>query len=113
MDTASEEKNEIILRKESALIGINNDEITVIQRKFMNICLYKAKEEIDKNPNANEFTIPFKDLRELAGIKSTNLKRIREEFEGLQDKKVRYNITRKGRKNWGRFSYIGGVKFEE
>ena len=97
MDTASEEKNEIILRKESALIGINNDEITVIQRKFMNICLYKAKEEIDKNPNANEFTIPFKDLRELAGIKSTNLKRIREEFEGLQDKKVRYNITRKGR----------------
>ena len=112
-DTFDDSKNELIVRKESALISINNDDITLSQRKFMNICLYVAKEEINKNPNAHVFVVTYKTLRELAGIKTTNLKRIREEFEELQDKKVKYNVTRKGRNNWGRFPYIGGINFEE
>lgn len=112
-DTFDGNKNELIVRKESALININNDDITLSQRKFMNICLYVAKEEINKNPDAHVFVISFKKLRDLSGIKTTDLKRIREEFEELQDKKVKYNVTRKGRNNWGRFPYIGGINFEE
>lgn len=109
----NDDRKEIVLKKESALININNDEISTIQRKFINVCLYVAKQQIEKKPNSHAFQIPFSTLRDLAGVKTTDLNRIKKDFEALQDKKVKYNITRKGRKKWGSFPYIGGVDFED
>ena len=79
----------------------------------MNVCLYVAKNEIEKDENVSVFKISLWELIELTGSMETNLNRIKDEIKDLQIKFIEYNITSKGKRNWGRFPLIGGVHIEE
>jgi hypothetical protein len=87
----NEQDNKLVVKKHSSLIQTNNI-TTLQQRKAFNVMIYVAKQCLFLNPEQREFEIDLKLLRELAGLKDTNLKNIKEALRVMQDIKLEYNI---------------------
>jgi len=105
-------KQDIVIKKDSALININNCEITTYQRKIINSFIFLAKQEIISNENARRFKTTLADIRRITGIKNTNLKFIKESVKLLQNIIIEYNVTSKSHEEWNSFAFISGVRIK-
>lgn len=81
----------VIIKKHSSLIQTNNI-TTLQQRKAFNVMIYTARQELKENPDLRLFTIDLHQLRQLAGLKDTNIKNIKEALKVMQDLKIEYNV---------------------
>lgn len=96
-----------LVHKPNQTIAIKKD-ITNVQRKAYNVILQKAWFELKyKDKNQRDFLFNISELKEKAGIGSTENKRLKECLEDLADIKVE---TFDDRDNWGFFHLISRVK---
>lgn len=99
----NEIKQDMLLKKHSALIQINN-QMTAQQRKLFNILLLNSnKNKWDKN---NLSSIELRNIKKILGIEHKNNKFIKDNLKKLKNISIEYNILEKDKEVWGNFSLI-------
>ena len=103
------------LHKPSVLIAVSlSKEISTLQAKMYDLFLYNAKQQLNENPAAHEFTISIIEIKEMSKTKQRN-EFIRSAFYDLLDTKVRYNILGKDNRKYpieGGFVLVAGYESE-
>jgi len=102
-----------ILKKHSALISVNSKNITITQKKALNLFYKTAKIGLEKGQEKSKWhKVELKKVVEILGDKKTNIKRLKENLKKLTTVLVEYNILEKDKKVWGAFSLLTEVKIE-
>lgn len=95
-----------LVHKPNQTIAVKKD-ITNVQRKAYNVILQKAWFDLKNNKNQRDFLFKISELKEKAGIGTTENKRLKLCLEELADIKVE---TFDDKDNWGFFHLISRVK---
>ena len=113
IDDKDAKKKSIKIQKGSALIHIDSSPITTNQRRIMNALMYVVKQKINSGTQLhNPFTTTISDIKRLTGIKTTNLKEIKESLKGLDEIKTEYNIVSKDKNTWGVMRFINNPQID-
>jgi len=103
-------KNELMIRKPSAMIQTNISGLSLVQRKFINALIHIAQKDGDRPV----YSIPLKRLRDICNFEAENNHQVKAHIRILRTKSIEYNILNKDRKNtWVNTPVIGGVRMED
>lgn len=88
------------VRKHAGAIHIKND-ISCLQRKAWNVLLHNAYDDF-QDVNLQLHTIPVRDLMNLAGFDSKNVKYLKDALEDMVTTKIKWDIIdHEGKSDWG------------
>lgn len=88
------------VRKHAGAIHIKND-ISCLQRKAWNVLLHNAYDDFP-DVNLQLHTIPVRDLMDLAGFDSKNVKYLKDALEDMVTTKIKWDIIdHQGKSDWG------------
>ncbi len=104
-------KKVIILGKPSGAIAIVGD-MNALQRKFYNVFLYVAKENLKKDVNKDYYSIHLIDIINILELEKPNKQRLKQMIKDLVDIKIEYNYLRKDGETWGISSVLNDVKVD-
>lgn len=103
-------KNELMIKKPSAMIQTNISGLTLVQRKFINALIHVAQ----KNGDLPVYSIALKRLRDICNFDTETNHQVKAHIRILRTKSIEYNILSKDRKNtWINTPVIGGVKMQD
>jgi len=74
-----------LVHKPNRTTMITNEEITVTQKKAYNVILYQAQKQVKLNQNQILFNYSISEIKEKAGIKSTNNTELKKNIEKLKN----------------------------
>ena len=100
------EKNEITIRKPSAMIQTNVKELTLTQRKIINYLVHV----IQKTGDQRTYTISLVELKSMCGISSMGNDNLKNQIRKLTDVKIEYNYLNKDKDIWGISVLLAGVE---
>lgn len=103
------EGRKVELKKHSAVIQMSN-RINVTQRKAYNVLIYAARAAIRQQPNARLFKIPLVQIKDLAGIRSTNNKELKDNLVALMKTIVELNLLKKDQAEWQACTLLAEAK---
>lgn len=97
-----------ILKKHSALVSITNKELSITQRKSLNVFYSTAKKALENGQKTgNEYTIEVIEVERLLGLKKDFRKYLLDELWKITKLEVEYNIFEKDKKiEWGKFGLL-------
>lgn len=97
-----------ILKKHSALVSITNKDLSLTQKKSLNIFYMTAKKALESGQKPNQwYKLELKEMRRLLGIEDTNKTYLINELWKLVKIEVEYNIFKKDKKvEWGKFGLL-------
>ena len=104
-------KKVIMLEKPSGAIAIVGD-MNALQRKFYNVFLYVAKENLKKDVNKDYYSIHLIDIINILELEKPNKQRLKQMIKDLVDIKIEYNYLRKDGETWGISSVLNDVKVD-
>lgn len=101
------QKRKDLVYKPNQTIMISNGEISLTQRKAYNVILQKAWNELKINKDQTSFQYNISELKEKAGIKATDNKRLKTDIARLKNIDVE-NVKENG--DWSIFSLISSAR---
>lgn len=103
-----------ILKKHSALISVNSRNVTITQKKALNLFYKTAKESLEKGQELSKWhKVNMRDIKGVLGEDiEVNIKRLKADLKKLTTISVEYNILEKDKKIWGAFSLLTEVMIE-
>ena len=104
-------KKVIMLEKPSGAIAIVGD-MNALQRKFYNVFLYVAKENLKKDIKKDYYSIHLIDIINILELEKPNKQRLKQMIKDLVDIKIEYNYLRKDGETWGISSVLNDVKVD-
>lgn len=96
------------LKKHSALAQMNND-MSLQQRKSMNVFLLIAKDILKRQPWANVFQVELWVLKWLAWINNNDNTKLKKDLYQLVNLVFEYNILNKDKNSRGAFSFLSHI----
>lgn len=96
-----------IFKKHSALISSTHRNLTLTQKKALNVLYKGAQTNLKAGQELGKWhIIDFETVRNLLGIKKGNTNHLKEELWRLTSINVEYNIFEKDKKVWGKFGLL-------
>ncbi|NMX77615.1 replication initiation protein [Pseudomonas sp. WS 5532] len=100
------------VRKHAGAIHIKND-ISCLQRKAWNVLLHNAYDEFPDS-NVQLHTITVRDLMDLAGFDSKNVKYLKDALEDMVTTPIKWDIIdHKGKSDWGVTTALAGASIKD
>lgn len=95
--------------KPSAVVQINSIQLTLTQRKIINVLIHVVQSEVD---NKIFYYIPIARLKSLCGISMEGNDYIKRQLKELAEIKIEFNILKKDYRAWGICSILSDAIVE-
>lgn len=100
------------LRKHSALVGMSNT-VTLTQRKAFNGMVYLAAAKMKEDPDAEIFTVPYRDFTALTGIETKDTQRLKHDIKEMVNTSVSFDILgRDNERKWKIMALIAEAELD-
>ena len=101
---------EVSLKKHSAIVQINCNELTIIQRKLINAIIWV----IQTNPNKLIYETGLSEVKKMCGIQATDNVNLKHLFKGLRDISIEFNYLNKDKHHiWESMSFLSAVEIDK
>jgi len=101
---------EVSLKKHSAIVQINCNELTIIQRKLINAIIWV----IQTNPDKLIYETGLSEVKKMCGIQATDNVNLKHLFKGLRDISIEFNYLNKDKHHiWESMSFLSAVEIDK
>lgn len=99
----------IIIKKPSAMIQTNVKEMSLVQRKVVNVLIHMAQ----KTGDARWYSMPISDVKRLCGISTVGNEDLKEQIRALTEIRIEYNYLDKDKEStWGVSVLLAGAEMK-
>jgi len=107
-----EDKEKLVLQKESALIESSRESLTLVQQQTYNMLLLNAALQLSEDPNLHKFSIQASIILDYYDI-GKNYEYLKKELKKLEQIIIEYNILNKD-KTWtfGAFPLLSSFEYD-
>lgn len=99
----------IIIKKPSAMIQTNVKELSLVQRKVVNVLIHMAQ----KTGDARWYSMPISDVKRLCGISTVGNEDLKEQIRALTEIRIEYNYLDKDKEStWGVSVLLAGAEMK-